>query len=86
MAKTYNLKVTSATVVGGAVVRAGSIAIDVDDRLARRLLASGKAELATADDMREVGDSAADADEAAEAKAEAKKTGGSARASKGETK
>lgn len=45
MAKTYNLKITSATVIAGNVVGAGKIARDVDDRLARRLLSAGKAEL-----------------------------------------
>lgn len=56
MAKSYNLKITSATVIAGNVVGAGATVLDVSDLLARRLLSSGKAELADGDDLPEADD------------------------------
>lgn len=50
MTKTHKLKLTSATVVNGQPVAAGTI-IDVDDAKARRLLDAGKADLATVEDV-----------------------------------
>ncbi|MTH78746.1 hypothetical protein [Paracoccus aestuariivivens] len=69
MSKTYKLKLTSAVVVNGAPARAGSV-VEVDDRMARRLLDAGKADLATIDDV-ELGDEDEAAAEAEAAKAEA---------------
>lgn len=48
MAKTYNLRITSGVVIAGNPVAAGAIVGDVDERLARRLLTAGKAELCDA--------------------------------------
>lgn len=52
MTKIYKLKLTSAVVIAGNPAPAGSI-VDVDDALARRLLDTGKAELATVADLPE---------------------------------
>lgn len=87
MAKTYNLKITSATVIAGQVVGAGKIARDVDDRLARRLLGAGKAELVDgplpeADESEGVTEGNTGADGGAVEPAAAKKTGAGAKAKK----
>lgn len=86
MAKTYNLKITSATVIAGQVVGAGKIARDVDDRLARRLLGAGKAELVD-EPLPEAEEAEGEAEgntgaDGAPASAAAKKTGAGAKAKK----
>lgn len=92
MAKTYNLKITSATVIAGNVVGAGATVPDISDRLARRLLSSGKAELASGEDLPEADDAEGEVDPAASIGAAggdvepvaARKSGGNAKAKRDE--
>lgn len=64
--QTHDLKIVSGVSIGGKIYAPGSVALAVNDKLARELLSRGKAELATPDDVK----TAAKVEKAAAAKAE----------------
>lgn len=51
MAEKFNLKVVSGVSIAGVIHAPGAVALGVPEKLARQLLARGRVELATAEDV-----------------------------------